>query len=89
MLRVQSAFGDVAGSMCQALIAGASRVCFACGQAVAPITCAMLYVAHASWAIASMLGVAALVPVVRTTRYCPPRHRAHFEPSFLFQNGIQ
>jgi len=28
-------------------------------------------VAHASWAIASMLGVAALVPVVRSTRYCP------------------
>ena len=43
-LRVQSARGDVTGSIRQALIVGASRVCFACGQAVAPITCAMLYV---------------------------------------------
>ena len=25
---------------------------------------------------------------VRSTKYCPPRHPTHFEPSFLGLNGI-
>lgn len=45
-------------------ITGASRVCFAGGQTVSPIVCAVLYV-QAPWlAVGSMMAVALMVPVV-------------------------
>ena len=45
-------------------ITGASRVCFAGGQTVSPIVCAVLYVESPSFAILSMMLVAMMVPVV-------------------------
>ena len=45
-------------------ITGASRVCFAVGQTISPVTCAVLYTVHPSLAIASMFVAVAGVPVV-------------------------
>lgn len=44
-------------------VTGASRVCFAAGQTVAPVTCAVLYVRSPVYAIVSMLIVVLGVPM--------------------------
>ena len=44
-------------------VTGASRVCFAAGQTVAPVTCAVLYVRSPVYAIVSMLVVVLGVPL--------------------------
>lgn len=45
-------------------ITGASRVCFAAGQTLSPVMCAVLYTVHPSLAIASMFLAVAGVPAV-------------------------
>ena len=45
-------------------ITGASRVCFATGQTCSPIVVALLYVQDPTWAVLSMVFVAAAVPAV-------------------------